>query len=351
MGRLTLNVLLSFAQFEREVTGERIRDKIAASKKKGLWMGGPAPLGYRIEGKKLVIDPNEAEQVRTVFRRYLELDSLTALMQDLAARGIVTKERRLSSGAVRGGIRFGKGPLAYLLRNRMYLGEVTHQGRTYAGEQAAIIERDLFEAVQTKLAAQAQARRQVRAGSEALLIGRIFDDRGNRMTPGSAHKRGARYRYYVSAPLMQGRREEAGSVPRVPAPEIERLVIAALHEKVIDVTDDLPPSDHELIEQHVRRVQVRSGSVLIEVGSAPDEETESAGRTPPAAVITVPWSVPLCRARRELVTPPSAEIEDLKPMRSDTRETLLVAIAKARRWFGELESGQVASFASIAARE
>src|SRR3954453_2632118 len=135
MGRLTLNVLLSFAQFEREITGERIRDKIAASKKKGLWMGGPAPLGYRIEGKKLVVDEVEAEQVRTIFRRYLELESLTALMRDLAARGVVTKKRPLSSGAVRGGIPFSKGPLAYLLRNRMYLGEVTHQGRFYPGEQ------------------------------------------------------------------------------------------------------------------------------------------------------------------------------------------------------------------------
>jgi site-specific DNA recombinase len=187
-------------------------------------MGGPAPLGYRIEGKKLVVDTLQAEQVRTIFRRYLELESLTGLMRDLAARGILTKKRPLSSGAVRGGIPFSNGPLAYLLRNRMYLGEVMHHGRTYPGEQPAIIDRDLFETVQAKLASHAQARRQGRAGSEALLIGRIFDDRDNRMTPTSAHKQGARYRYYVSAPLMQGRREEAGSVPRVPAPEIEQVV-------------------------------------------------------------------------------------------------------------------------------
>jgi site-specific DNA recombinase len=179
------------------------------------------------------VDEVEAEQVRTIFRRYLELESLTALMRDLAARGIVTKKRPLSSGAVRGGIPFSKGPLAYLLRNRMYLGEVTHQGRFYPGEQAAILDRGLFEAVQAKLASQAQARRQGRAGSEALLMGRIFDDRGNRMTPASAHKQGARYRYYVSAPMMQGRREEAGSVPRVPAPEIEQLAAAALRDRII----------------------------------------------------------------------------------------------------------------------
>src|SRR5215211_5645479 len=160
MGRLTLNVLLSFAQFEREVTSERIRDKIAASKRKGIWMGGPAPLGYRVEGKKLLAHPTEAEHVRTIFSRYLELESLTALMQDLALRGIGSKERHLPSGAVQGGTAFGKGALAYLLRNRIYLGEITHQGRTYPGEHKSIIERELFEAVQTKLTLQAQARRQ-----------------------------------------------------------------------------------------------------------------------------------------------------------------------------------------------
>ena len=162
MGRLTLNVLLSFAQFEREVTGERIRDKIAASKRKGIWMGGPAPLGYRVEGKKLLAHPTEAEQVRTIFSRYLELESLTVLMQDLARRGIESKMRHLSSGAIRGGAGFGKGALAYLLRNRTYLGEIRHQGRTYPGEHEPIIDRDLFEAVQTKLTSQAQARRQGR---------------------------------------------------------------------------------------------------------------------------------------------------------------------------------------------
>src|SRR5215203_5519360 len=119
MGRLTLNVLLSFAQFEREVTSERIRDKVAASKRKGLWVGGPAPLGYRVEGKKLLAHPTEAEQVRTIFSRYLELESLTVLMQDLARRGIESKKRHLLSGAIRGGAGFGKGALAYLLRNRI----------------------------------------------------------------------------------------------------------------------------------------------------------------------------------------------------------------------------------------
>ena len=353
MGRLTLNVLLSFAQFEREVTGERIRDKIAASKRKGIWMGGPAPLGYRVEGKKLLAHPTEAEQVRTIFSRYLELESLTVLMQDLARRGIGSKKRHLSSGAIRGGAAFGKGALAYLLRNRIYLGEITHQGRTYPGEHQPILDRDLFEAVQTKLTSQAQARRQARAGSDALLIGRIFDDRGNRMTPTSAHKQGARYRYYVSAPLMQGRREEAGSVPRVPAPDIEQLVIESLRAEIAppEAQDDPAAVVRERVLQHVQRVEVRSGSVFIEVGSGPQEQTDGADAAPASRLITLPWSPPPGRVARTVVAPPSDAADQLIPMRAGTRETLLIAIAKARRWLGELSSHQVASFGAISARE
>ena len=151
--------------------------------------------------------------------------------------------------------RVRKGALAYLLRNRIYLGEIRHQGRSYRGEHEPIIDRELFEAVQAKLTSQAQARRQGRAGSDALLLGRIFDDRGNRMTPASAHKQGARYRYYVSAPLMQGRREEAGSVPRVPAPDIEQLVIERLQTEVAPSEAQDHPS-----KSTVRRSCSRSGA-------------------------------------------------------------------------------------------
>jgi hypothetical protein len=141
MGRLTLNVLLSFAQFEREVTGERIRDKIAASKKKGMWMGGHVPLGYRSEDGKLVVEEAEAATVRTIFNRYQELGSLSLLIEDLDARRITTKQRVLSSGSVRGGIPFTRGPLAYLLKNRTYLGEIAHRGECHDGEHALIVAR------------------------------------------------------------------------------------------------------------------------------------------------------------------------------------------------------------------
>src|ERR1700756_4684895 len=150
MGRLTLNVLLSFAQFEREVIGERVRDKIAASKRKGLWVGGPVPLGYRCIDKKLVVVPEEAETVRSIFTRYLLLGSRTALIEDLDRRGIRTKVNGLTNGRVHGGVRFGVGSLGYLLKNRFYIGEVVYRGEVHRGEHEPIIDRDLFEVVQAK---------------------------------------------------------------------------------------------------------------------------------------------------------------------------------------------------------
>ena len=158
MGRLTLNVLLSFAQFEREVIGERVRDKIAASKRKGIWAGGPAPLGYRCAGKKLVIVPEEADTVRLIFTRYRELGSVGALIEELDRRGIRTKATGLADGRVRGHIRFGAGSLAYLLKNRAYIGEVVYRGEVHRGEHEPIVGRGLFEAVQAQLAANAVAR-------------------------------------------------------------------------------------------------------------------------------------------------------------------------------------------------
>src|ERR1700704_2508766 len=188
MGRLTLNVLLSFAQFEREVTSERIRDKIAASKRKGLWVGGMAPLGYETKDRKIVMVDEEAERVRTIFRRYLELGSLNHLMADLREQGIVTKLRSLKTGRRVGGIPFTRGPLAHFLRNRFYIGEVVFKGEVLPGEQPAIIDRDLFDAVQAKLNDQRNNHTIARGKSEALLIGHIYDDRGNRMTPTHARK-------------------------------------------------------------------------------------------------------------------------------------------------------------------
>src|SRR2546425_2642901 len=225
MRRLTLNVLLSFAQFEREVIGERVRDKIAASKRKGIWVGGPIPLGYRRVDKKLVVAPEDAKTVRLIFGRYLELGAMGAVVEELDRSGIRTKANGLADGRVRGGIRFGVGSLAHLLKNRFYIGEVVYRGEVHRGEHEPILDRDLFEAVQAKLSSNAVAWQVRLKGSPAILTGRIFDDRGNCMRPTHSNKCGVRYRYYVSHAIMQKRKAEAGSVARVPAPEIENLVL------------------------------------------------------------------------------------------------------------------------------
>src|SRR4051794_271629 len=173
MGRLTLNVLLSFAQFEREVTSERIRDKISASKRKGLWVGGMAPLGYDTKDRKITVNEAEADRVRAIFRGYLKLGSLNLVMADLRTQGIVTKVRTLKTGETVGGIPFTRGPLAHLLRNRFYIGEVVFKGETLPGEQAAVVDKGLFGAVQAKLSEQVTNHKISRTKSEALLL----DDR------------------------------------------------------------------------------------------------------------------------------------------------------------------------------
>jgi site-specific DNA recombinase len=203
MRRLTLNVLLSFAQFEREVTSERIRDKIAASKRKGLWVGGMAPLGYDTKDRKITVNDAEADHVRTIFRSYLKLGSLNLLMADLRNRGIVTKVRSLKTGQTVGGIPFTRGPLAHLLRNWFYVGKVVFKGETLAGEQPAIVDQDLFNAVQAKLDQQINNHRVSRTKSEALLLGRIYDDRGHKMTPSHVEPRNPGRIDSTGAPLAR----------------------------------------------------------------------------------------------------------------------------------------------------
>src|SRR5215213_1728584 len=254
MGRLTLNILLSFAQFEREVTSERIRDKIAASKRKGLWVGGMVPLGYDVKDRKIRVNETEAERVRVIFRRYLELGSLAPLVGDLRQQGIVTKLRTLKTGKTAGGIPFARGGLSYLLRNRFYLGEVAFKGEVLPGEQPAILDRGLFDAVQVKLSEQNNNHQTLRTSSNALLLGRLFDDHGNGMTPSHTCKQGVRYRYYLSSALLEGQAERPGSVRRVAATEIENVVIQSVrdHVKPAEAIDD-----RGLVEAYVERIEIR----------------------------------------------------------------------------------------------
>ena len=229
MGRLTLNVLLSFAQFEREVTGERIRDKIAASKKKGMWMGGPVPLGYDVKDRKLLVNETEAKTVRLIFRRYADLASVHALKDDLDARGIVSKIRVTANGRRFGGNPIARGALYTMLQNPIYRGEIRHRDRSYPGEHAAIIDQELWDKVQAQLAENTvERRRGLRAGNPSLLAGLLFDDRGHGMVPSHARKSGRRYRYYVSKPLIvEGKNKNSGG-RRIPAADIERIVVNRL---------------------------------------------------------------------------------------------------------------------------
>jgi site-specific DNA recombinase len=360
MGRLTLNVLLSFAQFEREVIGERVRDKIAASKRKGIWVGGPVPLGYRCIAKKLVVVPEEAEAVRIIFARYLALGSMGALIEDLDRRGIRTKANGLTDGRQRGGIRFGVGSLAHLLKNRFYIGEIAYRGGLHRGEHEPILDRDLFEAVQAKLAANAVDRQVRLKGSPAILTGRIFDDRGNRMSPTHSNKLGVRYRYYVSHAILQKRKAEAGSIARVPAPEIETLVLDGVRKHRPSIGEAEHPTgiddrDRELIERYVERVIVKPQALEVRVvlTNEVSAQTEEPGIDDPAphqlrtVQITLPWTCPNFAAVKGIIHAPTT-----KPaMKPESRDALLTAIVTARGWINDIWLGRIASFAEVAKRE
>ncbi|MCW3474913.1 recombinase family protein [Limobrevibacterium gyesilva] len=225
MGRLTLNVLLSFAQFEREVTGERIRDKIAASKKKGMWMGGTPPLGYDARDRKLIVHAAEAETVRHIFRRYAALRSVRLLKQELDAAGIVSKDRVSAAGRRWGGRPLARGALYRMLQNRVYRGEIAHKDQHYPAEHPPIVDQELWDRVQAVLTANAIDRKAGHtAKNPSLLAGLIHDGAGNRMTPSHAVKDGKRYRYYVSRPLIAEGKAKASGTCRIPAAEIERVV-------------------------------------------------------------------------------------------------------------------------------
>jgi DNA invertase Pin-like site-specific DNA recombinase len=235
MGRLTLNVLLSFAQFEREVAGERIRDKIAASKKKGMWMGGLPSLGYDVQNRKLVVNEEEARTVDHIFRRYVELRSVRVLQEELDAAGIRSKRRILADGAPYGGQKLSRGALYLMLQNRVYRGEITHKGNAYPGEHQPIVDEVLWDQVQAILAENRVDRATgADAKQPSLLAGLIFDESGERLTPSHAVKKGTRYRYYVSRSLIVGAAKDKSTGRRIPAANLETLVIAKLRSFLTD---------------------------------------------------------------------------------------------------------------------
>src|SRR5215218_8674511 len=350
MGRLTLNVLLSFAQFEREVTSERIRDKIAASKRKGLWVGGPLPLGYLMKDGKIAVVEDEAERVRLIFRRYLELGGVNALV-----RNIRSKARLLATGATRGGVLFGRGSLFYLLRNRFYIGEVKYKDEILPGEQPAIMDRALFDAVQQKLTDQWSTRSTIRNASEHLLTGLLFDDANHRMVPTHATKAGIRYRYYISLPHLYGESKTAsvGSVSRVPASNIEDTVVNFLARRLIVQKKNSSSSiacvdGRKAILEQVARIDVHEDRLAIRLKSADDEETADAAD---GHLLSIPWQKPPSKKSRQILVPDGAPKSEIRPTRIERRARLVSAIARGRRWLDEIVSGAVTDVQQIATRQ
>ena len=373
MGRLTLNVLLSFAQFEREVTGERIRDKIAASKKKGMWMGGRIPMGYDLADRKLVVNENEGEAVRHIYRRYLALGCVSALKSELDSEGVVSKVRLSRGGKTSGGRPHSRGALYELLQNKLYIGQTNHKRMAYPGEHARIIDDELWNAVQARLLVNTQGTRSgVRSAEASLLVGRVFTDAGDRLIPSHTAKGGKRYRYYVSAPGSK-------RVVRIAASELEQAVLARLREflgspkEVLDVlmlsggaarqeqaigsatwlADEMKEasgvSGARNILEIVSRVLVRSGGLSIECSASRlhtllfgDQAEGDTGDTP----FVLELAGPLQRTGRQvrLVLGDTG----LRGSGRGPDATFVKAAARGRLWYEELTSGRGISLADLA---
>ena len=311
MGRLTLNILLSFAQFERELSAERVRDKVAASRRKGMWTGGTVPLGYDAKNKKLVINKSEAETVRTIFRLYQELGSFSRLVAELDRRKINTKRRNTKVDKYKGGIPFTYGPLAYFLKNRIYIGETHYGGKWFNGEHAAIVDRATFDQVQELLKSNTVKRKVKFSESGALLQGKLFDDKGNRMGPTFSSKNGVRYRFYVSTAL-RGRKHRPARSRKFPRqnsnvwsrpPSAKRLTL---------------PGDKVLGQ--VETITVSANRIRLALSPTKGKQR----------FIDIPWA-PKPKGSAEVNAPPTAKVDEkLSSRLSDRTYGLSTCPADAR---------------------
>lgn len=346
MGRLTLNVLLSFAQFEREVTGERIRDKIAASKARGMWMGGIPPLGYCVEERKLAIVPQDAATVRMIFERYLALGSVMALKNELDANGLRSRSRTSRSGKQYGNAPFSRGALYLMLQNRTYLGEVTHKGRSYPGEHEGLIEKAMFDRAGALLLQNLNHHNIGKSFDHpSLLIGRVWDGEGRRMSPDHATKRGKRYRYYATRGDASSRKSP---VWRVPAGDLESIVLAQIralfdeeHHETQLLAEDFQTVDgsaqRELLTTYVDRVVVHPDRIEIELSKATQLNERN-----------VSVRAALVRRGREtrLALPPT---EEVSPKQRDP--SLIKLIVKAHQAREALETAIGQSVVELAAQQ
>ena len=374
MGRLTLNVLLSFAQFEREVTAERIRDKFAASRARGIFMGGCPPLGYDAKDRKLIVNEQEAVTIRMIFDRYLKLGSVGNLVAELRARGITTKAWVSIGDRKIGGGKWYTGALSHVLRNRVYVGAAVHKGKVYAGEHAAILPRETFDAVQALLDGNriARADRIIRE-SPGLLTGLIFDERGNAMSPQETCKlNGLRHVYYVCQALLQHCPQDAGTLPRVSARAVENLVIDRL--KVFTGNDALGSSTAEtrdrvsrqVIRKHVSRVTVSKTAVVIEfLLEALVSETTDPGeiieayakrmrlnekieRSSKAITLSIAINIKTRGGSKRIEGWDEAQWTSHRPRLNDH---LIKSLAQAHQWRTAIEAGNVTSLDELAKRE
>ena len=362
MGRLTLNMLLSFAQFEREVTGERIRDKVAASKKRGIWMGGAVPLGYRVENRALHLVEHEAEFIRSLFRRYLEIGSVVRLKTVLDEEVVTSPVRLSRAGRRTGGVPMSRGHLYWILSNPIYIGRLRHKGQIHTGLHPAIVDQETWGQVQQKLAAQTQSRRSPAKDEHSFLAGKLFDDRGNRMSASYAAKGSRRWRYYVSRAVLSGSAQDAGSVVRVSAPAIENRVVRAIEAYVAAQAEPRRPilrgatenerlrqpqteqASHDTIRNAIERVTLSASWIEIILGdSAFDEERDR--------VLTIPWTPRSAHRQREIIH--AIDQSDDRPtrrMRGRARQVFVDAMRDAHCWLNELLAHPTRSVGSIAVR-
>ena len=375
MGRLTLNVLLSFAQFEREVTGERIRDKIAASKRRGMWMGGTVALGYDVSDHRLVINPAEAETVKGIFQRYLELRSVRLLKDDLDRRGIISKIRLSRNGNRSGGKAFSRGALYELLSNPVYIGEIRHRKERHPGQHEPIMDRELWERAQRQLRDQAaRCRTRATKADPSPLAGKLFDEDGEGLYVAGAAKGERRYRYYVSRHLVTGSADKVRNGWRLSGPEIERTVAVAARRLLNDHAaisasacnlgvgaGDIPAAleaagewnrrlqseadGAAALSRLVDKVNLKPGGIELSINlPLPVDETHGA-----AAMLPITQFFAMRMKRRGVEMRLIIGGADAPPRKPDA--ALLKAIARAHRWFEELISARATSLAAIASRE
>jgi site-specific DNA recombinase len=383
MGRLTLNVLLSFAQFEREVTGERIRDKIAASKQKGMWMGGIVPLGYDASERMLVINPAEAETVRQIFALYRELGCVRRVKDEADRLGLRTRRRMTAKGVERGGRPFSRGHLYRLLANPIYAGQIVHKSRLYPGQHSPLIDDETWTAVRDQLAANGgDYRRKARAAEPSLLAGLLFDALGGRLTPSHAVKKGRRYGYYISAvPIAEAGRNRVQTW-RLAAREIEDAVITILADAFSNPTTLLDrfgtvgmPSEqiHKLFGR-ARRLATTLSSAPGQRAAIVRELVEKVIVDDDRLTVTVRgdavWGGTVASPAPDIATDASFELKATVAFRrrgvatklvlpgragphhsAKCDPTLIKAIARGRLWFEELTTGRARSLHELATRE